>query len=34
LASNQKENSEYPFRIVYERQAQFRALGGRLVCIT
>jgi len=33
-AANQRENQDYPKRIVYERQAQFRALGGRLVCIT
>lgn len=33
-AGNQQENAEYPHRIVYDRQARFRALGGRLVCIS
>jgi soluble lytic murein transglycosylase-like protein len=32
-ASNQRENYEYPRRIIYERQVKYRAIGGRLVCI-
>lgn len=31
--ANQRENQEYPHRIVYERQNRFRAIGGRMVCI-
>lgn len=31
--ANQRENSEYPHRIIFERQNRFRAIGGRMVCI-
>lgn len=33
-AANQRENEEYPKRIIYGHQARFRALGGRLICIS
>lgn len=32
--ANQRENQDYPQRIIYDRQNRFRALGGRLVCIS
>jgi len=32
-AANQRENFEYPYRIIYDRQAKYRAIGGRMVCI-
>jgi soluble lytic murein transglycosylase-like protein len=31
---NQRENAEYPQRIVYDLQARYRILGGRLICIS
>ena len=32
-AGNQRENQEYPQRIIYKHQAQFVRLGDRKVCI-
>lgn len=33
-AANQRENERYSWRIVYTLQARFRAMGGKLVCIS
>lgn len=32
-ASNQRENQEYPHRIIYRNQARFVHVGDRVVCI-